>query len=66
MISDFPTWLETVGNRTIQIIQYFSRVDGFTFNYSKFADIDTSYKDLGGQYIKIFTILIDPSFLGKF
>ena len=42
MISDFTTWLETVGNPDYTNNQYFSRVDGFTFNYSKFADIDTS------------------------
>ena len=53
MISDFTTWLETVGNPDYTNNQYFSRVDGFTFNYSKFADIDTStriwravYKDI--------------------
>ena len=42
MISDFTTWLETVGNPNYTTNDYYTRTDGFTFNYSQFADIDNT------------------------
>ncbi len=38
MISDFNRWSETVGNPDYSTNTYFDRTNGFTFNYSKFAD----------------------------
>ena len=40
LISDFNSWLETVGNPDYSTNTVFDRTNGFTFNYSKFADID--------------------------
>lgn len=40
LISDFNSWLETVGNPDYSTNNVFDRTNGFTFNYSKFADID--------------------------
>ena len=40
MISDFNKWLETVGNPDYVTNTYFDRTNPFTYNYSKFADID--------------------------
>ena len=40
LISDFNAWLETVGNPDYSTNNVFDRTNGFTFNYSKFADIN--------------------------
>ena len=40
LISDFNRWLETVGTPDYSTNSYFDRTNGFTFNYSRFADVD--------------------------